>query len=287
MGRNQRPLATPLFRSGARVNPELKPRRGGASVGTLMKIVSWNVNGLRAVLQKGFLDQLDPGRADIVCLQETKCHPGDVQHIEWPAGYSVFWNSAVKKGYSGTAIFTRHTPLAVSYGIGIEEHDQEGRVINAEFADFHLVNVYVPNAQNELARLPYRQRWDRDFLAHLRTLEKTKPVIVCGDLNVAHEPIDLARPKENVGNPGFSDEERDGIRACLAAGFIDTFRFFEKGPGHYSWWTYRAGARPRNIGWRIDYFLASAALQPRLKRAWISPEVMGSDHCPVGLELTA
>jgi exodeoxyribonuclease-3 len=268
------------------VNPELKPRGGGASFGPLMKIVSWNVNGLRAVLQKGFLDQLSPERADIVCLQETKCHPGDVQHIEWPAGYSVFWNSAVKKGYSGTAIFTRHAPLAVSYGIGIDEHDQEGRVITAEFADFHLVNVYVPNAQNELARLPYRQRWDRDFLAHLRTLEKTKPVIVCGDLNVAHEPIDLARPKENVGNPGFSDEERDGFRACLTAGFIDTFRHFEKGPGHYSWWTYRAGARPRNIGWRIDYFLASAALQPRLKRAWISPEVMGSDHCPVGLELT-
>jgi exodeoxyribonuclease-3 len=253
-----------------------------------MKLVSWNVNGLRAVLQKGFLaDHLGVNGPDVICLQETKCHPGDVQHIEWPKGYTPFWNAAVKKGYSGTAIFTRHAPVAVAYGIGIEEHDQEGRVITVEFADYYLVNVYVPNAQNELARLPYRMRWDRDFLAYLRKLEKTKPVIVCGDLNVAHEPIDLARPKENVGNPGFSNEEREGFRAFLGAGFVDTFRHFEKGPGHYSWWTYRAGARPRNIGWRIDYFLASAALAPRFKRAWISPEVMGSDHCPVGLEMKA
>ncbi len=250
-----------------------------------MKLVSWNVNGLRAVLQKGFFDFMAAAGADVICLQETKCHPADVQHVTWPDGYSAFWNAAVKKGYSGTAIFTRVAPLGVTYGLGHEAHDQEGRVITAEFAGFFLVNVYVPNAQNELARLPYRRQWDRDFLAYLRSLETRKPVIVCGDLNVAHEEIDLARPKENVGNPGFSDEERDGFRAFLGAGFVDTFRTFEKGPGHYSWWTYRAGARPRNIGWRIDYFLASAALEPRLKRAWISPEVMGSDHCPVGLEL--
>lgn len=252
-----------------------------------MKLVSWNVNGLRAVLQKGFLDHLGVNGPDVICLQETKCHPGDVQHVEWPKGYTAFWNAAVKKGYSGTAVFTRHQPVNVFYGIGTDIHDQEGRVITVEFADYYLVNVYVPNAQHELVRLPYRQSWDRDFLAYLRKLELAKPVIVCGDLNVAHEEIDLARPKENVGNPGFSNEERDGFRAFLGAGFIDTFRHFEKGPGHYSWWTYRAGARPRNIGWRIDYFLTSSALQPRLKRAWISPEIMGSDHCPVGLELNA
>jgi exodeoxyribonuclease-3 len=268
-----------------RIRVETDPRSG--ELLAFMKLVSWNVNGLRAVLQKGFLDHLGIDGPDVICLQETKCHPGDVQHVTWPNGYTAFWNAAVKKGYSGTAVFTRHQPVNVFYGIGIAAHDQEGRVITVEFADYYLVNVYVPNAQHELVRLPYRQSWDRDFLAYLQTLEKAKPVIVCGDLNVAHEEIDLARPKENVGNPGFTNEERDGFRAFLSAGFIDTFRHFEKGPGHYSWWTYRAGARPRNIGWRIDYFLASAALQPRLKRAWISPEVMGSDHCPVGLELTA
>ena len=250
-----------------------------------MKLVSWNVNGLRAVLQKGFPDYMVSTGADVICLQETKCHPADVHHVTWPDGYTAYWNAAVKKGYSGTVIFTRIAPLGVTYGLGHEAHDQEGRVITAEFADFFLVNVYVPNAQNELARLPYRRQWDRDFLAYLRTLEARKPVVVCGDLNVAHEEIDLARPKENVGNPGFSDEERAGFREFLGAGFIDTFRVFEKGPHHYSWWTYRAGARPRNIGWRIDYFLASSSLGSRLKRAWISPEVMGSDHCPVGLEL--
>ena len=228
-----------------------------------MKLVSWNVNGLRAVLQKGFPDYMVSTGADVICLQETKCHPADVHHVTWPDGYTAYWNAAIKKGYSGTAIFTRIAPLGVTYGIGHEAHDQEGRVITAEFADFFLVNVYVPNAQNELARLPYRQQWDRDFLAYLRTLETRKPVIVCGDLNVAHEEIDLARPKENVGNPGFSDEERTGFREFLGAGFVDTFRFFEKGPHHYSWWTYRARARPRNIGWRIDYFLASSALSPK------------------------
>ncbi len=250
-----------------------------------MKLVSWNVNGLRAVLKKGFLDFVDSAQPDVLCLQETKCHPGDVQSVAWPLGYEVHFSAAVKKGYSGTAVFSRVAPISVQEGIGMAEHDQEGRTLTVEFADFYLVNVYVPNAQHGLARLPYRQRWDGNFLQYLKKLEKKKPVITCGDMNVAHQEIDLARPKENVGNPGFSFEERAGFDAFLGAGFVDTFREFEKGPGHYSWWTYRAGARGRNIGWRIDYFLASKALQSRLAGAWISPEVMGSDHCPVGLEL--
>lgn len=250
-----------------------------------MKLVSWNVNGLRASLTKGFADYLAGSGADVVCLQEIKCLPGDVQHVSWPAGYNVVFNSAVKKGYSGTAVFSKRQPLSVSYGIGLEEHDQEGRVITAEFEDFFLVNVYVPNAQEELARIVYRQRWDAAFLAYLKSVETKKPVIVCGDLNVAHEEIDLARPKDNVGNPGFSDEERAGFRAMLGAGLVDTFREFEKGGGHYTWWTFRAAARQRNVGWRIDYFMVSESLRPRLARAWIEPHVMGSDHCPVGLEL--
>lgn len=251
-----------------------------------MKILSWNVNGLRAVLDKGLMpDFMASSGADILCLQETKCTPGDVQHVQWPAGYTPYWNTAVKKGYSGTAIFTRTQPLSVTQGLGIQEHDTEGRVITAEFPGFYLVNVYTPNAQPELARIVYRQAWDRAFLAHVKRLEKTKPVVFCGDLNVAHEEIDLARPKENIGNPGFSDQERDGFRAMLAAGFIDSFRQFEKGPGHYSWWSYRMSARERNVGWRIDYFMVSAALRTSLKGAWIQPHVMGSDHCPVGIEL--
>ncbi len=250
-----------------------------------MKLLSWNVNGVRAAHGKGLLDWMNATNADVIGLQEVKAMPGDVQHVVWPQGYEVFWNSAQKKGYSGTALYTRIKPLAVTMGIGSPEHDAEGRAITAEFADYFLVNVYVPNAQPELARIGFRQAWDRALLAHVKNLEKKKPVIFCGDLNVAHEEIDLARPSENVGNPGFSDEERADFRDFLAAGFVDTFREFEKGPGHYTWWTYRAGARQRNIGWRIDYFMVSEALRPRLKRAWISPEVMGSDHCPVGLEL--
>jgi exodeoxyribonuclease-3 len=250
-----------------------------------MKLVSWNVNGLRAVLKKGFLNFMDEVQPDVLCLQETKCHPDDVKSVEWPLGYEVHFSAAVKKGYSGTAVFSRIAPLSVTEGIGSEEHDQEGRTLTVEFEDFYLVNVYVPNAQHGLARLPFRQRWDERYLTYLKHLEKTKPVVTCGDLNVAHKEIDLARPKANVGNPGFSDEERAGFETFLSAGFVDTFREFEKGPDHYSWWTYRAGARGRNIGWRIDYFLASEALRPRLESAWISPEVMGSDHCPVGLEL--
>ncbi len=251
-----------------------------------MKLVSWNVNGLRAVLEKGFLDYLSSSGADVVCIQEIKCVPGDVQHVSWPPEYTLAWNSALKKGYSGTAVLSRAKPLSVAYDFGDPEHTGEGRAITVEFPGFYLVNVYVPNAQAELARIVYRQKWDRALLTYLKGLESRKPVVVCGDLNVAHEEIDLARPRENIGNPGFSDQERDGFRAFLKAGFIDTFRHFEKGPAHYSWWSYRAGARPRNIGWRIDYFLCSASLAPRLKRAWISPTVQGSDHCPVGLELS-
>lgn len=249
-----------------------------------MKLLSWNVNGLRAVLRKNFLEFLAAETPDILCLQETKCRPEDVEQL-WPADYTTYWNSAEKKGYSGTAIFTRTRPLQVTQGIGLAEHDREGRVLTAEYADFILVNSYVPNSQRELTRLPYRQQWDRDFLAYLKGLEQRKPVIWCGDLNVAHTEIDLANPKANVKNHGFTPEERAGFGAALAAGFVDTFREFEKGPRHYTWWSPMGGARGRNVGWRIDYFLASAALRPRLKSAFIRPEVLGSDHCPVGLEL--
>jgi exodeoxyribonuclease III len=250
-----------------------------------MKLLSWNVNGVRAALGKGLLDWMRTCDADVICLQEVKALPGDVQGVAWSEGYTVHWNAAQKKGYSGTALFTRREPLAVTFGLGSPEHDAEGRAVTAEFDDYYIVGVYVPNAQPGLVRIGFRQAWDRALLNYARKLEKKKPVIICGDLNVAHEEIDLARPKENVGNPGFSDEERTGFRDYLDAGFIDTFRYFEKGGGHYSWWTYRANARMNNVGWRIDYCMASAALKPRLKRAWIESQVMGSDHCPVGLEL--
>ncbi len=251
-----------------------------------MKLISWNVNGVRAVLKKGYLDWMQAAKADVICLQETKAHPGDVQHVEWPKGYTAYWNSAVKKGYSGTVIFTRETPLNVTNGIGETAHDDEGRVITAEYGDFFLVNVYQPNSQRGLTRLDYRtQAWDPAFLKYLKKLEKKKPVVFCGDLNVAHTEIDLTNPKTNRRNAGFTDEERTNFSALLAKGFVDTFREFEKGPGHYSWWSQMMNCRARNIGWRVDYFVASAALRPALKRAWISPEVMGSDHCPVGLEL--
>ena len=249
-----------------------------------MKLISWNVNGLRSVLRKNFLEYLEAEQPDILCLQETKCTPDDVEQL-WPAPYTAHWNSAVKKGYSGTAIFSRTRPLSVTQGIGHEEHDNEGRVLTAEFADFFLVNVYVPNSKRELTRLPYRQQWDQDFLRFLKNLEKKKPVLFCGDLNVAHTEIDLANPKANVKNHGFTPEERAGFSAFVAAGFLDTFREFEKGGGHYSWWSQMGTARARNIGWRLDYFLASAALRPRLQRAFIQPHIKGSDHCPVGIEI--
>lgn len=249
-----------------------------------MKIVSWNVNGLRAVLRKNFLEYLSAESPDILCLQETKATPDDVEQL-WPAHYTTYWNSAQKKGYSGTVIFTRPRPIAVTNGMKIPEHDNEGRVLTAEYPDFFLVNVYVPNSKRELERLPYRQQWDRDFLRYLKKLERKKPVIFCGDLNVAHTEIDLANPKANVRNHGFTVEERAGFTAFVEAGFIDSFRQFETGGGHYTWWSPMSGARARNVGWRIDYVLLSASLRPRLKRAYIQPQILGSDHCPVGIEL--
>ncbi len=248
-----------------------------------MKLLSWNVNGIRASLGKGFLDFVHKEQPDVLCLQETKAEQHQVP-LELPE-YHKFWNSAKKKGYSGTAIFTKHQPIDVTYGLGIEEHDQEGRVINGEFPDFHLVTVYTPNAQDGLARLPYRMQWDKAFLSHVKKLEQKKPVIFCGDLNVAHKEIDLARPNENRKNPGFSDEERAGFDNIVGAGFIDTFRHFDQSPQQYSWWSMRTNARARNVGWRIDYFVTSEALKSRLKSASILPHVMGSDHCPVGLVL--
>ena len=250
-----------------------------------MKMISWNVNGIRAILGKGLAEFVDSANPDILCLQEVKALHEQVD-MDWldPA-YEQFWNSAEKKGYSGTLILSKVKPLSVLNGIGVKEHDAEGRVITLEFSDYHLVNVYTPNAQNELKRLEYRQKWDAAFLKHLRKLEKSKPVIFCGDLNVAHEEIDLARPKQNRMSAGFSDEERAGFNKLVAAGFIDTFREFEKGPDHYTWWSYRGGARANNVGWRIDYFCVSKALQERLKASRILPEVIGSDHCPVELEL--
>lgn len=248
-----------------------------------MKIISWNVNGLRAVLRKNFLQFLQEHKPDVLCLQETKCGPDDAGQL-WPAHYTTYWNCAERKGYSSTAIFTKTRPLNVVPHIGITNHDREGRVQTAEFKDFFLVNVYVPNSKRDLSRLTYRQQWDKDFLAYLKNLEKKKPVVFGGDLNVAHTEIDLANPKANIRNHGFTIEERNGFGAFVAAGFVDTFREFEKGGGHYTWWSVFSGARSRNVGWRIDYFLVSKSLRARLRRAFILPEVLGSDHCPVGIE---
>jgi exodeoxyribonuclease-3 len=249
-----------------------------------VKLISWNVNGLRSVLRKNFLDYLASEKPDVLCLQETKCQPEDVDQV-WPAPYTAFWNAAQKKGYAGTAILAKNRPLDVLPHIGITEHDREGRVLTAEFADFFLVNVYVPNSKRDLSRLPYRQKWDRDFLAYLKRLEKKKPVIFCGDLNVAHTEIDLTHPKANVHNHGFTSEERAGFDAFVNANFVDTFREFERRGGNYTWWSAMGDARSRNVGWRLDYFLISAAFRPRLKRAFIRPEILGSDHCPVGIEI--
>jgi len=246
-----------------------------------MKFISWNVNGLRACEGKGFSDAFKSLDADFFCLQETKMQAGQLD-LDFP-GYESYWNYAEKKGYSGTAVFTRHTPLNVSYGIGIDEHDHEGRVITLEMADFFLVCVYVPNSQNELQRLDYRMRWEDDFRAYLKGLEKTKPVIVCGDLNVAHEEIDLKNPSSNHHAAGFTDEEREKMTTLLNSGFIDTYRYLYPDTVCYSWWSYRFKARERNAGWRIDYFLVSEALKSKIKDAKIHTEILGSDHCPVEL----
>jgi len=251
-----------------------------------MKLISWNVNGVRAAAKKGLLEFMKSARADVICLQETKATPEDLTHLAWPRGYEVFWNSAEKKGYSGTAIFTRVKPKKLSLGIGVTEHDREGRVITAEFDDFTLVNVYQPNSQRGLTRLEYRTgSWDAAFLAYLQKLNRRKPVLFCGDLNVAHTELDLTHPKANRRNAGFTEEERKNFSRLLEAGYVDTFREFEKGGGHYTWWSQMSDCRARNIGWRVDYFVAAARLRPALKRAWILPGVMGSDHCPVALEL--
>lgn len=249
-----------------------------------MKIISWNVNGLRACLTKGFGDFFQEIAADIFCVQETKMQQGQVE-IDFP-GYEQYWNSAQKKGYSGTAIFTRISPIEVTYDIGIEEHGQEGRVITLEFDDFYLVNVYTPNSQRGLVRLDYRMQWEDDFRNYLKKLDDQKPVIVCGDLNVAHNEIDLKNPKTNRENAGFSDQERAKFTELLAAGFVDTFRhFYPDKTGAYTWWSYMFNARANNAGWRIDYFLTSERLISAVTSADIYPEIFGSDHCPVGIEV--
>ena len=249
-----------------------------------MKLISWNVNGLRACVQKGFVEYFKEADADIFCIQESKMQAGQLD-LELP-GYFQYWNYAERKGYSGTAVFAKKEPVSVSYGIGIEEHDHEGRVITLEYEDFYMVTVYTPNSQNELARLDYRMLWEDAFHAYLKGLEKTKPVIVCGDMNVAHREIDLKNPKTNRRNAGFTDEERGKLTELLDDGFIDTFRYFYPDKTDiYSWWSYRFSARAKNAGWRIDYFLVSEALKDRLKDAAIHTGVMGSDHCPVELDI--
>jgi exodeoxyribonuclease-3 len=251
-----------------------------------MKLVSWNVNGIRACVGKGFLEYFKEVDADIFCIQESKLQEGQIDlDLE---GYLQYWNYAVKKGYSGTAVFTRKEPLSVQYGIGIKEHDQEGRVITLEFEEFYLITVYTPNSQRELARLDYRMGWEEAFKNYLQKLDGDKPLILCGDLNVAHKEIDLKNPSTNRKNAGFTDEERDKMTKLLDAGFIDTYRYFyPEVVGAYTWWSYMGGARERNAGWRIDYFVVSERLKNKLKDAQIHANVMGSDHCPVVLEINS
>ena len=249
-----------------------------------MKLISWNVNGLRACVGKNFMEDFEKLDADIFCLQETKLQEGQIT-LNLP-GYHQYWNYAEKKGYSGTAVFTRKEPLSVAYGIGVEEHDHEGRVNTLEFEDYYLVTVYTPNSQEGLRRLDYRMQWEDDFLTYIQSLDKKKPVIYCGDLNVAHQEIDLKNPKTNRKNAGFTDEERAKLTTVLSSGFLDTFRYFyPDAEGIYSWWSYRFRAREKNAGWRIDYFIVSERLKDRLENASIHTEIFGSDHCPVELEL--
>jgi len=254
-----------------------------------MKLISWNVNGVRAIVKKGFIEQINALNPDIVCLQETKAQAHQLEEaLEALYGYQVYSNSADKKGYSGTAILSRTPPVDVTYDMNIPEHDTEGRVICADFKDYYLVTVYTPNSGSELKRLAYRQSWDRDFLSYLKELEHSKPVVVCGDLNVAHQAIDLARPRENYNkSAGYMQEEIDGIDSLLQADLIDTFRHLNPDKVQYTWWSYRAGARARNVGWRIDYFLSSRSFLDRVKKAEILDQVLGSDHCPILLELAA
>lgn len=249
-----------------------------------MKFISWNVNGLRACVQKGFLDFFNSIDADFFCIQESKLQAGQID-LDLP-GYHQYWNYAEKKGYSGTAIFAKNEPLCVSYGIGIDEHDREGRVITLEYDNFYLVTCYTPNSQNELKRLPYRMQWEDDFREYLKTLDAKKPVVLCGDLNVAHNEIDLKNPKTNRKNAGFSDEERAKMTELLGSGFTDTFRYFyPDAEGIYSWWSYRFKAREKNAGWRIDYFITSKRINDNLKKAAIHTDVLGSDHCPVEVDI--
>lgn len=251
-----------------------------------MKLISWNVNGIRATLGKGFGDFVTATKPDILCLQETKARPEQVTLPPELEGYHGFWDSAQKPGYSGVAVFTREQPIDFRMGLGMDEHDKEGRILTLEYPDFHLVNVYTPNSQDGLRRLPYRLTWDEAFRRHVSGLAKTKPVIFCGDLNVAHNEIDIARPKENRLSAGFSDEERASFGELLSAGFTDTFRhFYPDRRDAYSWWSFRGGARSRNVGWRIDYFGVSQSFMSRVKDAVIMPEITGSDHCPVGITL--
>ena len=249
-----------------------------------LKYISWNVNGLRACIKKGFLDAFHQLDADCFCLQETKLQPHQIE-LDLP-GYYQYWNSAIKKGYSGTALFTKVKPLSVTYGLGIEEHDQEGRIITAEFDDHYLITCYTPNSKRDLSRLDYRMQWEDDFKKYLLELSSKKPVVLCGDLNVAHKEIDLENPASNHKNAGFTDEERNKMTALLADGFTDTFRYlYPDKEKAYSWWSYFAKSRERNIGWRIDYFIVSPSLKDHIKGAAIHPDIMGSDHCPVELNL--
>jgi len=249
-----------------------------------MKLVSWNVNGLRACVKKGFLDYFQEVNADIFCVQETKLQEGQI-NLELD-GYHQYWNYAIKKGYSGTAVFTKNKPLSVRYGVGTDESEDEGRILTLEFDDFFLVNVYTPNSQRDLARINFRLEWEDRILQHIKDLDQLKPVVLCGDLNVAHQEIDLRNPKSNLGNSGFTEEERGKMTALLAEGFVDSYRYFHPDQeGAYTWWSYMAKVRERNIGWRIDYFIVSEKLRERLKNVDIHCNVMGSDHCPILLEI--
>lgn len=251
-----------------------------------MRIISWNVNGIRAVAKKGLAASIEAMNPDIICFQETKAQDDQVEEVVKDYGFHFTSNSAIKKGYSGVAILSKEAPISIAKGIGIEEHDQEGRVLTAEFRDFYLVNVYVPNSQNGLKRIDYRQKWDKDFFKYFKSLEAKKPVLVCGDMNVAHQAIDLKNDKANYDkNPGYTQKEIDGIQRMIDGGFVDSFRHFYPEEEKYSWWSYRMNARDRNVGWRIDYFLISDSFMPRVKDAFILNEVFGSDHCPVGVEL--